>query len=480
MNASWVAGAYSVAISPAHMCMNSGSSNQGFVYLFGTWQGGGLCSNTLSAASASVGPAASTGTVSVIAGPGCSWTAASNVTWIVITAGASGTGSGTVGYAVSANSATSQRTGTLTIAGSTYTVTQAAAPACPYTLNPSSASAPAEGISGSVAVTTGSGCPWAAVSGVTWITVNSGGGPGNGTVKYTVAANTDPASRNGTITIAGVSFPVNQAGATGQHNPPTITAIVNTADYTPNIAPGSLISIQGTNLAGGPAQAPAGPLPATLGGTTVEWTSGTAWAPLPLFSVAAGLINAQFPFGLEGSTIQVRVRNGGGISAATSTVVQTVAPRLLTKTMDGKGEAVVMDSLDWKLVSAAMPARGDAKLTLYLTGLGAVSGDAAAGKPGGDDGANGPWNPATAKVSVSIGGTAAEVLWAGLTPGAVGLYQVDLQVAADTPAGIQPIIVTANETPSPDNVNASVADAATTLAEGTSRPRMAVSSRPMA
>jgi serine protease len=61
----------------------------------------------------------------VTASAGCSWTAASNSGFIAVTAGASGTGSGTVTYNVGANGATTARTGTLTIAGQTFTVTQA-------------------------------------------------------------------------------------------------------------------------------------------------------------------------------------------------------------------------------------------------------------------------------------------------------------------------------------------------------------------
>jgi hypothetical protein len=53
----------------------------------------------------------------------------SNATFITVTAGASGTGSGTVSYSVAANTATTSRTGTLTIAGQTFTVTQAGAAA---------------------------------------------------------------------------------------------------------------------------------------------------------------------------------------------------------------------------------------------------------------------------------------------------------------------------------------------------------------
>ena len=49
----------------------------------------------------------------------------SNATFITITAGSSGTGNGTVSYSVAANTGTASRNGTMTIAGLTFTVTQA-------------------------------------------------------------------------------------------------------------------------------------------------------------------------------------------------------------------------------------------------------------------------------------------------------------------------------------------------------------------
>src|SRR5262245_52970430 len=81
--------------------------------------------------------AAATGSVTVTAGTGCTWTAASNVGWITITAGASGSGNGSVSYTVAANTSTTSRTGSMTIAGQTFNVTQAGAP-CTFTLNPTS------------------------------------------------------------------------------------------------------------------------------------------------------------------------------------------------------------------------------------------------------------------------------------------------------------------------------------------------------
>jgi hypothetical protein len=87
---------------------------------------------------------------------------------------------------------------------------------CTFSISPTSSSQPAGGGTGSVSVTTGAGCAWTAVSNATFITITSGSsGSGNGTVNYSVAANTGTASRNGTMTIAGQTFTVTQAGTGG-------------------------------------------------------------------------------------------------------------------------------------------------------------------------------------------------------------------------------------------------------------------------
>ena len=62
---------------------------------------------------------------------------------------------------------------------------------------------------GSVAVTANASCSWQATSNATWITITAGAyGSGNGTVSYSVAANTAPTSRTGTMTIGGQTFTV--------------------------------------------------------------------------------------------------------------------------------------------------------------------------------------------------------------------------------------------------------------------------------
>jgi hypothetical protein len=146
--------------------------------------------------------------VGVTANMGCGWNAVSNDAFIIIDSGTPGSGNGTVNYHVTANTGP-MRTGTMTIAGITFTVTQDAA--CAFMLSSTSQSFTNAGGSDSVNVITGGGCTWMAVSNNAFIMITMGSsGSGNGTVNYSVAANVGPA-RMGTMTIAGITFTVNQA-----------------------------------------------------------------------------------------------------------------------------------------------------------------------------------------------------------------------------------------------------------------------------
>ena len=170
----------------------------------------GSCTYSISPTSQSFFSAAGSGTVTVTAGSGCSWTAASNAGWISVTSGASGSGNGTVGYSVQAN-AGAARSGTLTIAGHTLTVSQGGA-SCSYSINPMSGTSAAGGGTGSFNVSAGAGCAWTASSDSSWLRVTAGAsGSGNGTVSYGVDANGGGA-RAGHITVQGQSFTLNQSG----------------------------------------------------------------------------------------------------------------------------------------------------------------------------------------------------------------------------------------------------------------------------
>src|SRR5438876_5231575 len=99
------------------------------------------------------------------------------------------------------------------------------------------------------------------------------------------------------------------SGASAQTISPN--GIVNGASLQPPVAPGSVISILGTNLAASTAGSSSVPLPTTIVGTSVL-VNGT---PAPLFFVSPSQINAQLPYEIQPgpATLVVTVN---GVSSA--------------------------------------------------------------------------------------------------------------------------------------------------------------------
>ena len=227
------------------------------------------CSSSISPGNVSVGGGASSGTVTVTAVGGCPWTATSGAAWLTITAGGGGTGNGVVSYSVAANTTTAQRQGNLSIAGQTFTVTQAAG--CTYSITPTATNVASGASTGNVAVSAGASCQWSAASSATWITITGGAsGSGPGTVSYSVAANTGTTSRTGSATIAGRTFSVTQDGVP--------------CNYTLNPVSATLGPAAGSSVVGVTAQ------------TGCSWNaaSGAAW--ITVSSGASGSGNGQVGF----------------------------------------------------------------------------------------------------------------------------------------------------------------------------------------
>ena len=248
-----------------------------------------IASSTLSASAA--GQSAS---VAVTATANCPWAAISEDAWIAVRDGAAGTGDGSVTLEVLSNSGAA-RTGRVTIAGRTFTVTQAAAlTTCTYSVSPAGATAAASGTTTTVAVAAGGGCSWSAVSDSAWITVTgTAGGTGSGTVTLAVAANPGGA-RSGVVTIAGQPFTISQSAGTA----PLCTYAVSPGSVTP---------------------------PATGGPSTLTVTAGAgcAWA----LAGAPSWITVSSGTGSGNGTINLTVSpNTGAARTATLTVAgQSIA-----------------------------------------------------------------------------------------------------------------------------------------------------------
>ena len=94
----------------------------------------------------------------------------------------------------------------------------------------------------------------------------------------------------------------------------------------------------------------------------------------------------------------------------------------------GTNAAAVLDGQS-RLITAANPARSGDTLQIFTTGLGATN------PPVGTGEAAPPSSTVVLPVTVRVGGVAAPVVYQGLAPGFVGLYQVDVQIPSNVPTG---------------------------------------------
>lgn len=259
------------------------------------------CSFGISPTSLSITSAARTGTVAVSAGPGCAWTSSSNASWISITSGGTGNGNGTLAYSIAANTTIANRTGIVTIAGQAFTVNQSGIP-CTSTISPTGVSVAAAAANGTIGVTIPAGCTWTAVDDAPWVSITSGAsGSGDGTVAYSITANPNTAQRTATITVAGQTFGITQAGVVCS------TTISPTAS-TPTHAGGS------------------GTVAVSANAPSCAWTaaSNAAWISVTSGASGSGSGNVSYNVGANAATTS---RTGTvTIANQTLTVTQAGAP----------------------------------------------------------------------------------------------------------------------------------------------------------
>jgi uncharacterized protein (TIGR03437 family) len=227
---------------------------------------------------------------------------------------------------------------------------------------------------------------------------------------------------------------------------PVINAggVVTGANYTALLGPGLIASLFGSNLSSGTMGAASLPLPTLLGGVSVSANGILA----SLFYVSPTQINFQLPWELLGQTQAGIVATVNGSASAPQTIsLRDVSPGIFSLDSSGSGQGAIQiantaifAAPDASIPGAlARPAKRGEFLTIYCSGLGDVSPRPATGaaSPGG------PPSTTLLTPSVTIGGVPAPVSFSGLSPGFVGLYQVNVQVPDTAPAGAQvPVVMT--------------------------------------
>ncbi len=185
-----------------------------------------------------------------------------------------------------------------------------------------------------------------------------------------------------------------------------------------SVAPASYISIYGKNFGTGTVAITDGNFPTMLNGAQVL-VNGTA---LRLIVVTPNQINAILPSSISGLAT-VSVVNAAG-KHTLNVLVQPVVPTIFTQDGSGAGPASALNGVTGSLVNSSTPLHAGDYVSLFLTGLGAIA-------------PNFYISP-----TVTVGGQACPVSYAGLAPGYDALDQINCQIPAGIASGNAQVVVT--------------------------------------
>jgi uncharacterized protein (TIGR03437 family) len=209
--------------------------------------------------------------------------------------------------------------------------------------------------------------------------------------------------------------------------------VVNGASFAPApnpVCPGAIVSLFGSGLA--PRES--GPLPPLPLPTTREGVSATVnGTTAALFSVSAGQVNIQVPFGLTGNTATVVVTNAGTRSNEVTLPLGRTCPGIFSYSDAQSPNRAIILHADFTLVTPASRARAGETVIIYLTGLGDLN-------PPVPTGAGNPGSPLSTavdrQVQILFGGEAAtNVTFIGGAPFFAGLNQINAVIPANAPLG---------------------------------------------
>jgi uncharacterized protein (TIGR03437 family) len=321
-------------------------------------------------------------------------------------------------------------TATLSVTLAAASATPAAMTVAPATITLAVADA-SRSAATDVALSFGSAAPqWTAsvVPGANWLAVSPLSGTGSASLHITVnAAGLSRGAYTGTVTVQSgdgipqaISVPV--AFVVGASQTTAITAVANGASYAQAFAPGTLMTVFGTQLSTATASAGALPLPISRVGVSATVNGVSA----PIYYVSPGQINVQVPYETGIGPAVLGVNNNGEV-ASYPFVVAAAAPGLFT-------------AADGSLVPSATAKQGQTAVA-YITGDGDTNTFLITG-------ASPPSGTATSilpqpklPVTVTVGGVAATVAFVGIPPGLVGVTQLNFVVPGTAPVGVQPVVV---------------------------------------
>jgi uncharacterized protein (TIGR03437 family) len=191
---------------------------------------------------------------------------------------------------------------------------------------------------------------------------------------------------------------------------PTVTGVLNAADFSTHLCPGLSVGIYGTNFGSGPASS----VTVSVGGKAAYVSQVT-----PAQLVAELPVDAS-----TGAAINLTVTVGSATSAPFSITLDPYAPALFTADGSGSGAGLIRTAAGASITSAA-PAKPGDTVTAYAVGLGPTSPATPTGSLAG--------NPLATAPVLMVGGVKATLSYSGTSPGLPGFYQINFVV----PTGLQ-------------------------------------------
>jgi minor extracellular serine protease Vpr len=227
---------------------------------------------------------------------------------------------------------------------------------------------------------------------------------------------------------------------------PTISSggVVNGASFLAGQgqAPGSYISLFGSGLSETTQLFFTPYLPLSLGRVSVSFDVPSAGLSLPgrLVYVSPGQLDVQVPWELAGQTsAAMKVSIDYDSSNVYTVPITPYSPGFFEYTDSSGAKMLAAQDASYHLIGPANPAQKGATILLYCNGLGAVDTPVPTGEP-----TPSPAPQTTSTPSVTIGGQPAQVVFSGLSPESIGLYQVNVVVPSTVASGAQPVVLSIN------------------------------------
>jgi len=217
-----------------------------------------------------------------------------------------------------------------------------------------------------------------------------------------------------------------------------LDGFVGGASFQIGWAPGGISSIFGQFLADSEASATVSPLPTELAGVRVLING----VPAPLFFVSPGQINLQAPFETPLGMTTVVIENNGRQTTVSGVPIGRVNPGNFEGDLEGQRIAIALHA-DFRPVTPSDPALPDEVILLYITGAGRLTPPVSTNQPG----STSPVSNTVLPPMVTIDGVDQQEIASVYAPGFIGLYQINVRIAANTPAGLRTLVVTYDGVP---------------------------------